>query len=658
MSFLWGKSMTEEILKKSESDFEEFSKKFSSDESLSVRTKEFWNEAGKKIDRRFRQFNTDQLIIVATGMLKAGKSTFVNLLSRNENASPIGFGVDTTLRPVLIKMAGKDSGSKGGIYIYKRKNISKPENEIQELQNQMEEIIDRIRGLKDFDDNFRQPNPILLNQENLRDVLCSQRSPLIDQSPLLVVVEVPYSEESLVLNENCIIFDMPGLDSTDAEISKNFEMYNAIFKECDLVLFVQSNMAPINEAACGYLEKIGKERSSCTYRLVQNQMKAKFWLKEDVLEEEVKTQAKKGIQNFVKKLNTNRVNENSLKFWSANLGMAYDYIFNKENIESDGEKLFAQSHFLEMEKNIAQDIEENGLEQRRIHCKDELLNTISEVINNISDLNQEISKNGENLTQKINSLIEEKNSLSSAGIKTDDWNGIRFVLSENLKREMNEKMLSEFKKLRASTKYSKILPSNFSAFKIKGSKYNNFLLDCSENAVEIVKQIFEKSYLEEIISTDSKDSDSIRLVNQKIENLNLVSVPKIEYRTKFLKDGNIGEIDSIEMAQIESHKKTGKFLWFEYEKSFDINDSMIRSDLEKIAEHYIEQIQRYLNFNFFRIITSIANSHISSSMEKLVAEKEACVQNLKQEKDSLDYDRKRILEGRDFLSEMKENISL
>ena len=113
--------MIDEELGKFKEEFVQISKSISENNRLSQKSKKDWQKQQEKIERRFDLFKTDLLFIVATGMLKAGKSTFVNLLSRNENASPIGFGVDTTLRPALIKMAGKDSGSHGGIYIYKIK---------------------------------------------------------------------------------------------------------------------------------------------------------------------------------------------------------------------------------------------------------------------------------------------------------------------------------------------------------------------------------------------------------------------------------------------------------------------------------------------------------------------------------------------------------
>ena len=64
----------------------------------------------KYIDSAIRaidQFKSGIELISCIGMLKAGKSTLINMLARSRSASPIGFGQDTTLRPAVIRMAEK-----------------------------------------------------------------------------------------------------------------------------------------------------------------------------------------------------------------------------------------------------------------------------------------------------------------------------------------------------------------------------------------------------------------------------------------------------------------------------------------------------------------------------------------------------------------------
>ena len=56
-------------------------------------------------------FGSEHFVVACIGMLKAGKSTLINLLARSKDASPTGFGFDTTLRPVLITSSTEPHGT-------------------------------------------------------------------------------------------------------------------------------------------------------------------------------------------------------------------------------------------------------------------------------------------------------------------------------------------------------------------------------------------------------------------------------------------------------------------------------------------------------------------------------------------------------------------
>lgn len=655
--------MTDEELSKFKEEFMGISGEILSDGRLSERSAREWRKSEGKIRRRFDLFGTDLLFIVATGMLKAGKSTFVNLLSRSENASPIGFGVDTTLRPALIKMAARGSGSRGGIYVYKRKPVRDAESEMRELQEQMENIIDRIKGLKEFDEEYPDVQPKELNQANLRKILCSRpgTNELLDQSPLLVVVEVPFCEDSRVFSENCVVFDMPGLDSNDAEISRNFEMYNAVFKECDLVLFIQSNVSPVNDAACGYLAKIGRDRSSCTYRLVQNRMRAKYWQEEGAARRELEEQAENGIRNFVKKLSTNRVSESSLKSWSANLGMAYDAIFRPNDVDSERfppEELLAESGFLGMEENLLSDIVQNGKEQRRSHCRDELCNDLRDVAFGMERKVASLKAAAERKEAEVGALVEEKNAVESYArlVREESWTGCDFNLSDDLRRQIETELRDCFKRLRASTKYCDVLKEKVSSFRLKGSRYDEFLIECSAAARSLVLKILGESYIERV---DSGRDDAVKILNRKIEEImrgsgkSVAPVPKVEYRTRTV--GAIPESVRLELAKIEPHREDGRFLFVAYEREIEVNDSMLSDEYDKIIAHYVRESRSVLKAVMGGIMTEVCNSHVASHLRGSLAEKDAEIAAARAELDALSGEREvfslarerlRRLEGR------------
>ena len=56
-------------------------------------------------------FGAEYFVVSCIGMLKAGKSTLINLLARSKDASPTGFGFDTTLRPALITSSSETRGT-------------------------------------------------------------------------------------------------------------------------------------------------------------------------------------------------------------------------------------------------------------------------------------------------------------------------------------------------------------------------------------------------------------------------------------------------------------------------------------------------------------------------------------------------------------------
>ena len=66
--------------------------------------------------------DTNLFVLTCVGMLKAGKSTLVSLMAGNKDASPTGFGVDTTMRPALIVSAGKESAG-GCIDVWKSRDL-------------------------------------------------------------------------------------------------------------------------------------------------------------------------------------------------------------------------------------------------------------------------------------------------------------------------------------------------------------------------------------------------------------------------------------------------------------------------------------------------------------------------------------------------------
>ena len=320
--------------------------------------------------RSLEQFNSGIEVIVCMGMLKAGKSTLVNLLARSEMASPTGYGLDVTLRPALIRMA--EPGAEPRIVLYERAEGSNAEPAAL-----LAPVLDHLRGIAGEESlNDISVRTLPLNELNLRGVLCHSvsDSPHLTAEPVLVVVEPEFNEDcKLLCSRNRMILDMPGCDSAVAEVAQGAR-YREIGRECDMLLLLQSSVAPLNAKAVEELTALLDGRTPSTIRVIQNRMESKSWLRGEVLTAETDEQAARALA-VLRHLAENR----ELPVSAVNLGMAHAGIFEgKERLRkqvelADGvfhsrKELLAGSGFAEMEKQLHREL----TNIRYTHCCDEL----------------------------------------------------------------------------------------------------------------------------------------------------------------------------------------------------------------------------------------------------------------------------------------------
>ncbi len=325
--------------------------------------------------RAIDQFDSGIEIIVCMGMLKAGKSTLVNLLTRSSMASPTGYGQDVTLRPALIRMA--EPGTAPHIFLYE-KAVGSEESDSTVLQAA---VLDHLRGIeKEGSMSAVSVRSLPLNESNLRGVLCSrvEDSSLLTEEPVMVVVETEYNENCRLLrHRNRMLLDMPGCDSSTAEVAKG-ERYREIGKECDMVLLLQSSVAPLNAKAVEELEALLAGRAPSTSRIIQNRMESKAWLRPEVLDAETMEQSSRAL-SVLRQLSDNR----EIPVSSVNLGMAYAGIFEssarlREHVEMSGgvyqspAELLAGSGFEAMEDSLHRELSDI----RYLHCCDNLRQTL------------------------------------------------------------------------------------------------------------------------------------------------------------------------------------------------------------------------------------------------------------------------------------------
>ncbi len=321
--------------------------------------------------RAIDQFNSGIEVVVCMGMLKAGKSTLVNLLTRSTLASPTGYGQDMTLRPALIRMAEK--GAAARIVLYERTESAK-DADPSVLQCV---VLDHLRGIVGDDalQNITM-RTLPLTESTLRGVLCHRvtDTPHLIDEPVLVLVEPEFNEDcKLLCHRNRMLLDMPGCDSSTAEVARG-ERYREIGKECDMVLLLQSSVAPLNAKAVEELTALLAGRTPATTRIIQNRMESKAWLRPEVIDAETLEQSSRALA-ILRQLAENK----ELPVSSVNLGMAHAGIFEeperlKKKIEMVGgvyrsnSELLAGSGFEELESSLHNEL----TDIRYLHCCDVL----------------------------------------------------------------------------------------------------------------------------------------------------------------------------------------------------------------------------------------------------------------------------------------------
>lgn len=378
------------------------------------------------LKRALRQFSSPVTVIATVGMLKAGKSTLVNLFAGSKFASPIGFGFDTTLRPALIRMAKPGEEPKITCYFHG----TLPSHMTEETTRLL--VFDYYRGIEDEVPSQVYKSTYKLDEKHLQECLCMAPSDsgVLDAEPIMVVVETPYTAEPCLLADNCLLLDLPGLDSGHADIVKEEHFLN-IVSESDIVLFVQSSVSPLNEKARDILKSILGNRNSETAQIVHNEIKSKPWQGKEVQDDAQNRQAQKAIKEICDCLpNLSRY---AVPRWNrVNLGMAYDAVFsdpeklNKEYVFDDGtplssEELKHHSQFFSFSCSLQESMRERGRHYRFLHCQDEL----------VQRLRQLSEKTEKYLAQDLAAALQEVKSDSSV------WETIESDLKKMEQTQLN-----------------------------------------------------------------------------------------------------------------------------------------------------------------------------------------------------------------------------
>lgn len=383
---------------------------------------EKWSDYVADVQRAIKQFKANQLIVVVTGQLKAGKSTLVNLLANNEKVSPVGT-IDTTLRPALITLGKGNFEKEGGIEIYLPKEgaISQPNDDTLH-RKQLKGILDHLRLNEELRSDIEKCSLSELYEDDkrLKEILCTparKDSFYIPREPLLVVIHVPRTEQSLLREPEehipgIMLLDMPGLDSGNMEENTG-KVYSDLLKESDMVLFLQSSVAPLNKEGIESFNKHVGQRGDLTAWIIHNKMEAKNWLKADVRAAHNRKQIE-DTKKELKKYLSSSLSTRNIPPQEVNLGMAYDSRFSQSQIDDEPESLFVKSGFKDFQDKIRLHVNERGGAVREQHCLENLNAALKSMLDAIDAAKK---KQGD----KLHTLQELRARIGAAKETLDKW---------------------------------------------------------------------------------------------------------------------------------------------------------------------------------------------------------------------------------------------
>ncbi len=218
----------------------------------------------RSIKRSIKRFDSKLLLMATIGSVKSGKSTLTNCLSRRELCATT-LGIETTTLPLII-IASQDGTERMELY------SSKATGQLSE-EELFEQVIDQIRGIPadDFSEKV-SVDRLPLNQESLQSWALGETRA---SCAAIFLVE----PDASVLQANCGIIDMPGMDGIKSNWQEE-KLHTWMNRHADYFLLVQSSFAALTPDTSTYLKR-AMELSPRPIRVVQNRIKAQYWLDQD-----------------------------------------------------------------------------------------------------------------------------------------------------------------------------------------------------------------------------------------------------------------------------------------------------------------------------------------------------------------------------------------
>ncbi len=279
------------------------------------------------IKRSIKRFDSKLLLMATIGSVKSGKSTLTNCLARRELCAT-SLGIETTTLPLII-VASQDGTERMELY------SSKATGQLSE-EELFEQVIDQVRGIPADDFNQKVAvDRLPLNQESLQSWAMGETRA---SCAAIYLVE----PDASVLQSGCGIIDMPGMDGLKSNWQDE-KLHTWMNRHADYFLLVQSSFAALTPDTSSYLKR-AMELSPRPIRVVQNRIKAQYWLDQDQQDADQNAQQ----QNTQKQLR--QIIQQLVPSSWVNAGLAWWQIHEDDaNQELD-------SHLKNLEQSILDDI--------------------------------------------------------------------------------------------------------------------------------------------------------------------------------------------------------------------------------------------------------------------------------------------------------------
>ncbi len=612
------------------------------------------------------EFLSKKFFVVMLGAIKAGKSTLVNSLVGRE-ISPMGAGIETTLRSSIIIAADKNHPEGLYVYSFSQDQKNKLKEKIESLERKKgngdgDAIKDNVKKewwqsrmaeyfayLGEINPEFEkkyQCHKHAFNKDVIVEILTKEKVPLKygyndeESLPLLISIDTSKFKEQKVnlLNCQCAIIDTPGLDGAKAN-NQTDSLLKAANQYADYFLFIQSSMSALTGGCKKYLE----ENSQIPTVAVYNKMSSSYWYDEKSREDFENSKATDAYENLrnctpykfdigntvvvnagaaweaISRKNTDKIAKNKIR----NLSQKYS---GEEGLN----KLLNESRLPEYIQELTKKIKET-----RIKIKVE--NARSKVIQEIKALDKkyddELSEEIKDKKNEIALLEEENKDIRAVKHKFDnDWlanktGHVRVChdLSMNIKAKVKacikESMVNNGVE---ELTYAGSTPDAIGLVKGKLEQIKKHFYNSLENDLAIQNdkfnrnsEVFKDSYNQQIFNENLDDVkkyvDNIASLQDKVINdLTFTEIEKILNQNLIMPDDN--EIESCCLIP-----------WVQRWKNNVIHEKKTKAFIGKIGDSWqssVDFIDETLRTKIRDIICAWGSEAVDDKLDRKISENE------------------------------------